>query len=70
VIAFYEEHETSTRIRADDPESIQRVFDLMDDQEVQIVAEDPPQSAVTASVGNDEIRLTFDETATVVRVSR
>jgi hypothetical protein len=70
VIAFYEEHETSTRIRADDPESIRRVFDLMDDQEVQILAEDPPQSAVTASVGNDEIRLTFDETATVVRVSR
>ena len=68
VIAFYEGHGISTRIRADDPERVRRVFGLMDDQEVQVIAEDPPRATVTASVDDDAIQLTFDETATVAGV--
>jgi len=70
VIAFYENHGISTRLRADDPESARRLFGLMDDQEVQIIAEEPPRAAVTSLVDDDEIQLTFDETATVADVRR
>jgi DNA-binding transcriptional ArsR family regulator len=68
MMAFYEDHGISTRVRADDPESVRRVFGLMDDHEVQIIAEEPLRATVTASVDNNEIRLTFDETATVASV--
>jgi hypothetical protein len=70
VMAFYESHGLSTRIRADDPESVRRVFGLMDDQTVRIAAEDPPRVTVTGSIDGDDIRLTFDEHATVVRLRR
>lgn len=70
VTAFYEDHGISTRIRAEDFESVRRVFGLMDDHEVEIINEEPPRTALTASVDDDEIRLTFDETATVVGVRR
>jgi hypothetical protein len=68
MMAFYEDYGISTRVRADDPESVRRVFGLMDDHEVQIIAEEPLRATVTASVDNDKIRLTFDETATVASV--
>lgn len=68
VMAFYEGHGISTRIRADDPESVRRVFGLMDGHEVQVVAEEPLRATVTASVADDEVELAFDETATVTGV--
>ncbi len=70
VIGFYDDHGVSTRIRADDFESVRRVFDLMDDHGVELVSEDPPRVAVTAALDGDEVRLTFDETAGVVDVRR
>jgi len=70
VIAFYENHGISTRLRADDPEGVRRLFGLMDDQEVQIITQEPPRAEVTSLADNDEIKLTFDETATVVEVRR
>lgn len=68
VQGFYATHGVSTRIRADDFESVKRVFGLMDDHRIEIVAEEPPRAVVTAAVDDDEIRLTFDESARVVDV--
>lgn len=70
VVAFYENHGVSTRLQAEDFESAKRVYDLVDDHELNLVSEDPPQVTVTASLGGDEICLTFDETVTVIDVSR
>lgn len=70
VISFYDDHGLSTRIRADDFESVKRVFDLMDDHDMERLSEDPPRVAVTAALDGDEVSLTFDETASVVDVRR
>jgi hypothetical protein len=68
--AFYENHGISTRIHADDFESVARVFDLMDDQEMAVIDQEPPRAEVTATIGDDEIRLIVDERARVVDVRR
>lgn len=70
VMAFYDEHAISTRIHADDFESVQQVFDLMDSHQVDVVATDPPQAEVTVTSSEDEIRLVFDETASVANICR
>ncbi|WP_435361927.1 winged helix-turn-helix domain-containing protein [Haloarchaeobius sp. DFWS5] len=70
VIAFYEDHDVSTRIRADDYESVRRVFDLMDDHVMDPVSQDPPLVAVRTVQDGDDVCLTFDEAATVVDVRR
>lgn len=70
VVAFYENHGVSTRFRADDAESVQRVFDLMDSHDVEIVGEDPLRVDVTLARDGDDVRLTFDETASVTDVVR
>lgn len=70
VVAFYEDHGISTRIRADDFDSVRRVFALMDDHDVEIIAKEPARAAVTALTDGDEVRLTFDETARVVNLHR
>ena len=70
VQGFYAKHGVSTRIHAGDFESVKRVFDLMADHRVNLIDEESPLAAVTASVADDEIRLTFDETARVVDVRR
>jgi hypothetical protein len=70
VIALYDDHGISTRVQADDLGSARRVFDLMTDQGVEIVSEDPLRVAVIPSVNGDEVRVTIDETASIVDVSR
>lgn len=70
VIAFYDAHGVSTRLQAEDFESALRVYDLIDAHELEQVSEDPPRVTVTASLDGDEIHLTFDETATVIDVTR
>jgi hypothetical protein len=70
VVAFYDDHGVSTRLQAGDFESATRVYDLVDDHELDVVAEDPPRVTVTAAVDGDEVRLTFDETVDVVDVVR
>jgi hypothetical protein len=70
VIAFYDNHGVSTRVRADDLGSARRVFDLMTDQGAEIVSEDPLRVAIVPSVDGDELRVTIDETASIVDVSR
>lgn len=70
VIAFYDRHGISPRLRADDFDSAKRVFDLMDDHGMVVVSDDPPRVAVTAAQDDDTIRVTFDETASVVDVRR
>jgi hypothetical protein len=69
VQGFYANHGVSTRIHAEDLESVNRVFALMDDHRVEIVDESP-RAEVTITAGGDELRVTFDETATVVDVCR
>lgn len=70
VIAFYETHGVSTRFRADDPVSVRQVFGLMDSHDVVLIADDPPRAEVTVTSHDEEIRLIFDETASVVTVRR
>jgi hypothetical protein len=69
-LGFYANHGVSTRVHAHDFERVHRVFDLMDDHEVDVLDEDPPEVAVVVAVEDDEMRLTFDETANVVDVHR
>lgn len=68
--AFYDSHGVSTRIRADDFESVRHVFNLMDTHELTLTSEEPPRAEVTARVADEKIRLTFDETASVIDVSQ
>lgn len=70
VIAFYDDHGVSTRIQAEDFESVKRVYDLMDDHDMEIISEDPLRVAVTACLEGDETSLVFDETVSVVDVRR
>lgn len=70
VVAFYEDHGVSTRIHTEDLESARRLFDLMTSQEKELVSEDPLRVAVTASVDDDDVSVTFDETASIVDISR
>lgn len=70
VVAFYEQRGISTRIHADDVESVQRVFDLMESHNVEVIGDDPARAEVTVTSSGDEMRLVFDETASVVNVPR
>lgn len=70
VVSFYDDHGVSTRVRADDFEHARRVYDLMLDHEVELVAEDPTKVAVAASIDGDTIRVIFDETVRVIEVHR
>lgn len=66
VQGFYANHDVSTRVHAEDLQSVKRVFNLIEDHQIEIVAEDPPQARVTITNNANELHLTFDETATVV----
>lgn len=68
VMAFYHDHGLSIRIDADDPDRARRIFDHMHDHEMKLVSTDPPVVEVTAIMHDDEIRLRFDETVSVVDV--
>ena len=70
VVAFYADRGVSTRVRADDFDSARRVYGLVYDHELDIVSVNLPQVAVTAAIDGNEVRLTFDETASVVDVRR
>jgi DNA-binding transcriptional ArsR family regulator len=70
VISFYDDHGVSIRFRADDFENARQVFSHMHDHGMDIVSTDPPRVTVTASMNDEEIRLTFDETGNVVDVRR
>lgn len=68
VVAFYHDHGVSTQFHADDFQSVQRVMELMTDHDMKVVSEDPPRVEVIVSRDGDEIRLTLDETVSVVDV--
>jgi hypothetical protein len=70
VLALYEKHGVSTRIHTDDLGSARRLFDIMTDHERELVSADPLRMAVTASVEGDEVRVTVDETASIVDVRK
>lgn len=70
VISFYDDHGVSTRIHADDFESVNHGFDLIDGHEMDLVSEDPPRVVVTATRNDDQCCVTFDETVSVVDVDR
>jgi len=70
VISFYDDHGESIRLRADDFENARRVFDLMHGHEMELLSEEPPRVQVTAAIDGDEVKLTFDETASVATVVR
>ena len=55
---------------ADDFESVRRVFSLMDDHQMDVVSDNPPSVAVTVSLDTGEVHLLFDETVSIVDVSR
>lgn len=68
--AFYDDHGISTRIHADEFGTVNRFYELMDAHAVELVSEEPPRADVTATRDGDEIRLTFDDTVSVVDVDR
>ena len=68
VIAFYYDHGVSPRWHAEEYDGLTYVGDHDPEHETELVSEDPPRVAVTISLGDDELRLTFDETVTVVAV--
>jgi len=70
VVAFYDDHGVSVRLQAGDPGSARRMFEYMHDHGMELLSADPPRVRVTAALDGDEIRLTFDETASVVDVDR
>ena len=70
VMAFYEEHGVSMRLHAEEFETVRRVFGLMDTHDVDVVVTDPPRAEVTVTCSGDEMRLVFDETASVTEVHR
>lgn len=70
VVSLYDDHGVSTRVRVDDFEHARRIYDLMLEHDVEIVAEEPARVAVTASMDGDTVRLIFDETMSVINVHR
>lgn len=70
VVSFYDDHGVMTRVRADDFQHAKRVYSLVMDHVVAVVNEDPTRVAVTGSLDDETIRLTFDETVRVADVSR
>lgn len=70
VVSFYDDHGVSTRVQADDIETVNRFYELMDGHEVTLVSEDPPRAEVAVDYAEDEMQLTFDDTLSVVDVCR
>lgn len=68
VIAFYYDHGVSPRWHAEKHAGFSYVGDHDPDHDLELVSEDPPRVAVTISLDGDELRMTFDETVTVVDV--
>lgn len=70
VVAFYYDRGVTTLWHVDDFESVRRVVKLVTGHEMTLVAEEPLRVEVTVAFDGDELRLTFDETVTVVDVRR
>lgn len=70
VISFYHDHGVSTRFQTNDSESLKRGFGRMHSHEMKLVSTDPPQVVVVASLDDDQVRLTFDNSVSVVDVHR
>lgn len=70
VISFYDDHGVSIRVQADDFENARRVLNHMHDHRMELVSTDPATVKVTVPMNDDEIRLTFDETVSVVAIRR
>lgn len=70
VVSFYDDHGISTRVHANDFASARRVYSLIYDHKWERLSDDPPRIAVTASMNDEEIRLTLDETVSVVDIHR
>lgn len=70
VVSFYDDHGVTIRVQAEEFETGRRVFEHMHDHGLDVVSTDPPEVAVTASMNGEAIRLTFDETASVVDIHR
>lgn len=70
VVSFYDDHGVSTQISTDDVVGAKRTYDLVFEHDVAVVADDPLRVAVTASMGDESIQLTFDDSVRVVEVDR
>lgn len=70
VVAFYHDRGISTRFKADDPASVRRIIELMDEHTVDIVDEQPVEATVTVTDGSEQLVLTFDASASVVGCHR
>lgn len=70
VIAFYYDHGISPRWHADEYDGLTYVGGEEPEHETNIVSEDPPQVEVTISLGEENLRVTFDETVTVIDATR
>lgn len=70
VTSFYDDHGISTRIRADDVETVNQFYELLDGHEVEVISQEPLQIEVTVCRDGDEIRLLFDDTVNVVDIRR
>lgn len=70
VVAFYYDHGLSVRMHADHLDRARRILTQMHDHEMDVVATSPPRVAVTATMDDETIRLTLDETVDVVDVDR
>ncbi len=70
VAAFYHDRGISTRFTADDPASVRRIIELMDEHNVDVVDEQPIEATVTVTDGSEQLVLTFDETARVLGCHR
>lgn len=70
VVSFYDDHGVSTRVHADEFETVRHLYGRMDDHRLEVNDVDPPRATVVVALDGDEMHVTFDETARVVDVTR
>lgn len=69
VIAFFYEHGMSPRWHAQEFDDLSQGDDKNPEYETTLLSKDPPQIDVSISLDNDELRMTFDETVSIVEVN-
>lgn len=70
VTAFFYDHGVTTRWHAEELDGLEHLGEHDPSYELEVVSEDPPQVIVTVTLDSDELRLTFDESVTVIDASR
>lgn len=70
IIAFYYDHGLSPQWHAREFDGLPQASEDDLDHEMAMVSEDPVRVEVTISLNGDDLRVTFDETASVVSVDR